>query len=422
MKDDNENKKLNIEEISNTNMKKIFVDTNILLNPKFNLSDYQKVYISIVSIEELDNLKKDDRVSYQARKAIKNIKSSNNVKIITTSNLSAKRMFLEHGNDNIILSMAFDVYCDDEEVIFISDDYNLIVKAQAFNIPCEMFEFEDNKIDKYSGIRKLTLTEQEYVDLLENPNDFSYNFQPNEYIIIHNTTSNDEYLFTWNKYFEEVKIKPLSNKYVNKITPLDTYQKAFIHMLQNDNIKVKITDSRYGVGKSFLMIHWALQMLDKEKVDKLYFVKSDSPPKNRREFPAIPGGIVEKTEPLLGVLCDSTGETSLTDILLRNNRLEILPIQFAKGRSLRNSILYINEAQDFTPSEMERLISRIGEGTFVLLDGSTSQIDNRYCLNRNGLSVVSDNFKDKYIAGQVNMIEDHRSEISKMVSEMDWKD
>ena len=193
-------------------------------------------------------------------------------------------------------------------------------------------------------------------------------------------------------------------------------------MLQNDNIKVKITDSRYGVGKSFLMIHWALHMLDKEKVDKLYFVKSDSPPKNRREFPAIPGGIVEKTSPLLGVLCDATSEDNIMDILLRNNRLEILPIQFAKGRSLRNSILYINEAQDFTPSEMERLLSRISEGTFVLLDGSTSQIDNRYCLNRNGLSVVSNNFKDKYISAQVNMVEDYRSEISKMISDMDWND
>jgi len=423
MKDDSEceSKQLNMK--NTQQLKKIFVDTNILLNPKFNLSDYQKVYISIVSIEELDGLKNNEKVSYQARKAIKNIKSSDNVKVITNTNLSVNRMFLEHGNDNIILSMAFDVYCDDEEVIFISDDYNLIVKAQAFNIPCEMFEFEDNdKKDVYNGIRKLILTEQEYVDLLENPNDFSYDFQPNEYIIIHNTTSNDEYLFTWNKYFEEVKIKPLSNKYVNKITPLDIYQKAFIHMLQNDNIKVKITDSRYGSGKSYLMIHWALHMLDKEKVDKLYFVKSDSPPKNRREFPAIPGGISEKTEPLMGVLCDSTGETSLTDILLRNNRLEILPIQFAKGRSLKNSILYINEAQDFTPSEMERLLSRIGEGTFALLDGSTSQIDNRYCLNRNGLSVTINNFKNKYIAGQVNMIEDYRSEISKMISDMDWMD
>ena len=403
-------------------LKKIFVDTNVLLSPKFNFDNYSRIYISIVSIEELDKLKRDERISYQARQAIKNINSADNVDIIMNGVNICGVMFSNQSNDNMILSMAYTTYeNNDKDMIFISDDYNLIVKAQALGLPCKMFEFEDGKSnDKYNGIRKLTLTEQEYVNLLENPN--LYNFQPNEYIIIHNTTSNDEYLFTWNKYFEEVKIKPIINKYVNKIVPLDIYQKAFIHMLQNDNIKIKITDSKYGVGKSFLMIHWALQMLDKEKVDKLYFVKSDSPPKGRREFPAIPGDVVEKTSPLLGVLCDTTSEDNIMDILLRNNRLEILPIQFAKGRSLRNSILFINEAQDFTPSEMERLLSRIGEGTFVLLDGSTMQIDNRYCLNRNGLTVTSNNFKDKYIAGQVNMIEDHRSEISKMVSEMDWKD
>ena len=403
-------------------LKKIFVDTNVLLSPKLNFDNYSRIYISIVSIEELDKLKRDERISYQARQAIKNINSADNVDIIMNGVNICGVMFSNQSNDNMILSMAYTTYeNNDKDMIFISDDYNLIVKAQALGLPCKMFEFEDGKSnDKYNGIRKLTLTEQEYVNLLENPN--LYNFQPNEYIIIHNTTSNDEYLFTWNKYFEEVKIKPIINKYVNKIVPLDIYQKAFIHMLQNDNIKIKITDSKYGVGKSFLMIHWALQMLDKEKVDKLYFVKSDSPPKGRREFPAIPGDVVEKTSPLLGVLCDTTSEDNIMDILLRNNRLEILPIQFAKGRSLRNSILYINEAQDFTPSEMERLLSRIGEGTFVLLDGSTMQIDNRYCLNRNGLTVTSNNFKDKYIAGQVNMIEDHRSEISKMVSEMDWKD
>lgn len=403
--------------------KKIFVDTNALLNPKFSLKDYEKVYISIVSIEELDGLKRSEKVSYQARQAIKNIMSANNVEIKLDRGTRGVYSFLEHGNDNLILSMAYNVWTIDKDVCFISDDYNLIIKAKALDLPCSLFEFEDRNNDNYNGIRELSLTEKEYVYLLENPSLNIYNFYPNEYVIINNITNSDQYLLTWNgKYFEEVKIRPISNKYINKINPLDIYQKAFIHMLQNDNIKIKITDSRYGVGKSFLMIHWALQMLDKEKFNKLYFVKSDSPPKNRKEFPAIPGNVVEKSEPLLGVLCDITSEDNVTDILLRNNRLEILPIQFAKGRSLRKSILYINECQDFTPSEMERLLSRIGEDTVVLLDGSTQQIDNRYCFCKNGLNAASINFRDKTNAAQVNLINDYRSEISKMVSEMDWRD
>jgi len=401
---------------------RVFCDTNIILNEKFNPQEYEKLYLSIISIEELDGLKNSETKGYLARRAINKIIEADNVELRFNYAFDSNTYrFLDHKADNHILGFAKDFYKDDNECVFLCDDHNLFFKATELGIPCKMFEFEKDDSEKYTGIRTLSLTDNECFDLIDNPS--IYNFYPNEYIIVNNLTSNDQHLFTWNgKIIDEVKTKPIANKYVNKIIPLDIYQKAFIHMLQNDDVKIKITDSIYGVGKSFLMIHWALQMLDKEKFNKLYFVKSDSPPKGRKEIPALPGGIVEKYEPLLGVLCDTTSEDNITDILLRNNKLEILPIQAAKGRSLRKAILYINECQDFTPSEMERLLSRIGEDTIVLLDGSTAQIDNKYCLNRNGLTVASNNFRDKLIAAQVNMIEDHRSEISKMVSKMNWSD
>ena len=402
---------------------RVFVDTNVLLNEHFDLTKYEKIYISIVSIEELDGLKSSERIGYQARKAIKNIESANNIEIKMNCGYSGANKFLEHKNDNIILSMAFETYIADNEVLFLSDDYNLIIKARALNLPCQMFEYDKSEIEIYNGIRKISLTDYEYNNIFLNITDNLYGLYSNEYLIVNDLTTNEEHLLTWNgQYIEEVKIKPISNKYLNKINPLDIYQKAFIHMLQNENVKIKITDSKYGVGKTFLMIHWALQMIDKDKYDKLYFVKSDSPPKGRREFPELPGDINEKCEPLMGVLCDTVSENNLTEILLRNNKLEILPIQFCKGRSLKNSILMINECQDFTPSEIEKLVSRAGENTVVLLDGSTCQIDNKNCLHRNGLTVASNNFKNSGISAQVNMINDYRSDISREISKMDWHD
>lgn len=404
------------------------MDTSVLLKTdKYNFKDFEKVNISIVSLEELDNLKSHEQKGYQARQAIRNIKDATNVEIKLNYKFTGANKFLMHNNDNTILAMAYETCVQDNEFVFLSDDYNLIIKAEALGMNCSLFEFKEEEFETYTGIRETWLTEQEYVDLLEGLNKNPYNLYLNEYLIVNNITSNEQYLFMWNgKSFEEVKTKPITNKYLDakeKIQPLDVYQKAFIHMLQNDRVKIKITDSPYGSGKSYLMIHWALQMLEhREKFNKMYFVKSDSSPKGRKEFPAIPGGVEEKSAPLLGVLCDTTSEENITDILLRNNKLEILPIQFAKGRSLRKSILYINECQDFTPSEMERLLSRVGEDTVVLLDGSTHQIDNRYCFYRNGLSVASDNFKDKSIVAQVNMINDYRSEISKMISQMNWHD
>jgi len=400
----------------------VFLDTSVVLNPKFKFSDYQKCYLSIVSLEELDNLKTSERVGYLARQSIRKIIEADNVEIkLDYSCMKSVHRFLDHKNDNTILSFFNDVWVNDKDCVLLTDDFTMLIKAKALGLPCQMFEFEEKENDIYTGIRTISLTKQEYANLNENID--LNNLYPNEYIIINIIASEDKKLYTWNgNYLEEVKVKPIINKYTNKIEPLDIYQKAFIHMLQNDNVKIKITDSKYGVGKSYLMIHWALQMLEKEKFNKLYFIKSDSPPKNRKEFPPIPGNVVEKFEPYLGVLCDVTSEDNVTDILLRNNKLDILPIQFAKGRSVRKAIWYVNECQDFTPSEMERLLSRVGEDTIVLLDGSTNQIDNKYCINRNGLTTASNNFKDKLISAQVNMVEDYRSEISRMVGQMDWTD
>jgi len=380
-----------------------------------------------VVLSELDKHKysSDSNKQFQARQAhrfIKQYRNTDKIKYcLKNGNFKLPDSFGFESNDNRIISVFGDLYNQDHDLLMLSNDSNVQFKCDCLGLPCQSFGEDDNDDNVYNGIRELSLTEKENSDLIGNPS--IYNFYPNEYVIINNTTTNDQKLFTWDgRYFEKVKIKPIINKYVNKIAPLDIYQKAFIHMLQNDDVKIKITDSIWGAGKSFLMIHWALQMLDKEKYNKLYFIKSDSPPKNRKEFPALPGGIVEKCEPLLGVLCDTTSEDNIADILIRNSKLEILPIQSAKGRSLCKSILYVNECQDFTPSEMQRLLSRIGEDSIVLLDGSTAQIDNRYCLNRNGLTVASNNFKNELIAAQVNMVEDYRSEISKMVGRKNWSD
>jgi len=291
-----------------------------------------------------------------------------------------------------------------------------------------LFEFKEIDDETYKGIREVWLTDREYISIRDSEIN-QLDCSPNEYIIINNTTKDEQYLYMWNgEYLEEVKVKPITNKYLNTqdaVVHFDIYQKAFIHMLQNENVRIMITDSVYGAGKSYIMLHWALQQLGSNnngKYSKMYFVKSDSPPDGRKTYPAIPGGILEKSEGILGILCDTTSEDSITEFMNRNSKIEVLPIQFAKSRSLRNSILFITEAQDFTPSEMERLLSRIGEDTVVLLDGSTRQIDNKNYKYRNGLTVASENFKNNSIAAQVNMVVDYRSEISKMVSEMDWHD
>lgn len=401
------------------------LDTNILLDYSDLLfENYNKEYvIHIATLEEIDNIingSLSEEKKFKARQARNKIKQAKQelIKYSLHSPIYELPSGINYDKvDNILLGV-----CKDLNYCLVTNDIAMQVKAEAIGVQWEEVN-ENNDKEIFTGIREIFISEQGYVDLMGGLYKESYSLYPNEYLIINNTTNNDQYLLMWNgEYFEEVKIKPITNKYINKINPLDIYQRAFIHMLQNDDVKIKITDSPFGCGKSFLMIHWSLQMIEKGKYDKLIFIKSDTPPKYRKDFPAIPGNINEKCEPLMGLFCDITSEDNFTDILLRNQTLEILPIQFARGRSLKNSVVIINEAQNFTPSEMEILISRIGENSVVLIDGSNQQIDNRNCFRKSGLKAVIENFKEEKIAAQVNMINDYRSELSKLVGSKDWSD
>ena len=416
------------------------IDTNILLPYSSKVfTTLDNIHLFGYVLGELDNLKKNgktEEVKFQARRATRDIEKYKDkiTYIIDETNYNLPSYYDKEVMDNKIIALLNELHNKDNGYYGLSNDLLFRAKCKALNIPCVEFgNNKDSSEDIYNGIREIGISEEENDYLQDNIYENIYKLYPNEYLIINNLKNNRKYLHMWNgEYLEEAKAKSIINSYLKnsknyddeqgKILPLDIYQRAFIHMLQNDNAKIKLTDSIYGAGKSYLMLHWAIQMIEKKKFRKLYFIKSDSPPKNRKDFPALPGGLEEKINPLLGVIGDSMSDENIVKKLIIDNKLEIIPIQFARGRSLRNGIICINEVQNFTPSEIEILISRAGENSVVLLDGSTRQIDNKFCNHRNGLGVASINFRDKVNSAQVNMINDYRSDISKMISEMDWHD
>ena len=235
---------------------KIFVDTNVLLNQKFNFNNYSRIYISIVSIEELDKLKRDERISYQARQAIKNIKSADNVEIIIKNDINtANILFLEHSNDNAILNMAYDVFIDDNEVLFLTDDYNLFVKAdKGLKLPCKMFEFDDGNSDEiYTGYKEVTLSMEELAEHYQNPIN-RWDLLNNEYLIIRDENGNvvDKQKWNDNKGFSTLSYKQIDNMYTCKIKPRNIQQELAFDLFQNKNITVKCIYGKYGSGKDII--------------------------------------------------------------------------------------------------------------------------------------------------------------------------
>jgi len=398
--------------------KKVFCDTNVLLNSKFNLQDYQKVYISIVSIEELDKLKRDERISYQARKIIKDINFADNVVIITKSDFNtANRLFLEHGNDNAILNMAYDVYIDDNEVLFLSDDYNLIVKAdKGLGLPCKIFEFDDGKSDDiYTGYKEVILSNIELAEHYQNPIN-RWDLLNNEYLIIRDENGNVVDKQKWNDKnftFIPVKYKPFKSIYFPDFKPRDEYQMLAMESLINNDLTLLF--GKAGVAKTMISLSWIMQNIHTGKIGKCVIVFNPVKLRNNEQLGFYSGNRTEKLlqNSIGGILSSKFGDMNLVESLINNGKLMIIPTSDIRGIEIsENDCLFVSEGQNTDAYTMRTIIQRAKEGCKIIIEGDMlEQQDLRNC-RENGMQRIIDVFKGTEYFSCVKLKNVYRSPIA----------
>ena len=337
----------------------IFVDTNILLNPKFNFNDYEKIYVSIITVQELDNLKRNERLGYQARTAIKNIEKANNVEIRLHSSFGGIN-FLENNNDNTILSSACDVYAYDKDCVFLTDEYALKVKADALELPCKMFEFDDRDIEVYKGYKEVTLDEYELSLHYQCPVN-KWNLLDNEYLIIKDADGNvvDKQRWTDEKGFIPISHKTLKSVYFEDVKPRDTYQMLAIDSLNNSDFTLLFGVS--GSAKTLLSLAWIMQNIQSGKIGKAVIVFNGVPLKNNKEQGFYPGSRNEKIlqGTLGGILTSKFGDITVVEGLINQGKILLIPSSEIRGIEVSsNDVIYVTEAQNTDVYTMKTIIQR----------------------------------------------------------------
>jgi PhoH-like ATPase len=97
--------------------------------------------------------------------------------------------------------------------------------------------------------------------------------------------------------------------------------------------------------------------------------------------------------------------------------VEIEPLTYIRGRSIPNQYMIVDEAQNLTPHEVKTIITRVGDGTKIILTGDPYQIDNPYVdASSNGLTTVVERFKNEAIAGHVTLTKGERSPLAELAS------
>jgi phosphate starvation-inducible PhoH-like protein len=202
-----------------------------------------------------------------------------------------------------------------------------------------------------------------------------------EQFIINGTIEKKDIISSVNKFMIDEKINSSEKniEYIIKtpkksVIPRSERQKNYVRALKEND--VTISTGPAGTGKTFLAVAVALTMLLEKKIERIILSRPAVEAGERLGF--LPGDMKDKVDPYLRPLYDS-----LYDLLdyekiqkrIEIGDIEIAPLAFMRGRTLKNSFAILDEAQNATDIQIKMFLTRIGENTKIVINGDPSQVD-----------------------------------------------
>ena len=158
------------------------------------------------------------------------------------------------------------------------------------------------------------------------------------------------------------------------IIPRSEKQKEYVRALRKSDIVISAGPA--GTGKTFLAVAVGLTMLLEKKIERIILSRPAVEAGERLGF--LPGDMKEKVDPYLRPLYDSLYDLFDYDKIQRMieiGDIEIAPLAFMRGRTLKNSFAILDEAQNATDTQIKMFLTRIGENSKIVINGDPSQID-----------------------------------------------
>ena len=158
------------------------------------------------------------------------------------------------------------------------------------------------------------------------------------------------------------------------LRPLTLKQQAYVEAIEGHDLTLALGPA--GSGKTFLAAVQAVKMLQERKVERLILTRPAVEAGERLGF--LPGDLQQKVDPYLRPLYDALHALlgqERTSSLLDRNVIEVAPLAYMRGRTLRDAFVILDEAQNTTPTQMRMVLTRLGENSRMVVTGDPSQID-----------------------------------------------
>lgn len=261
----------------------------------------------------------------------------------------------------------------------------------------------------YTGYQILHLTDQELSDFYSG-NPLKVDLFNNEYLLLEDERGNivDKYCYQ-NGKFKTLKHQVIQSSFGGKLVARNIQQELAIDMLKNDAITVKLITGTWGSGKTLLLVSNALEAIEKHKFEKIVWIRNNVQVKDTDALGALPGSELDKMLPYVMPFADHCGGVEGVKQLIDEGTLEVIPLGFLRGRSIRNAVIISSEAENLTKSHIQLLLGRVDEGSQLWLDADVRQRDREAFVKSAGLETTIDRLKGNPLFGYVHLEKSERS-------------
>lgn len=341
-------------------------------------------------------------------------------------------------HDSTVLAVVKNLLEEEKtDVVLLSNDAPMRLHA-TLDLKIGAFEFNATLLQEsqpFNGVHEVTLSQEEFLtsDMVNTDEG-----EPLETSVARHLSSSME-SNSLVQVFTEDNSKELRNLmwHEGELTDLKRKQRAFgvtartleqdvamsyLKRAADDLPVVSLTGSA-GTGKTLLSVAVGLEALERNEYQKMVVFRSLHEMGKGQELGFLPGDVKEKMEVWAGAIYDAldyiSGARGIPAKMLRE-KIEVSPITYLRGRSLSNSYIILEEAQNFSRSEILHILSRAGEGTKMVLTSDPNQVDNKFLQagNRADIWSVVDNLKRTDIFAHITLTKTERSRVAAITSSL----